>query len=335
MVTCYSPRSRGLSSHPMTPVERDDRRRAASVLPPSGGGARRRRRRWRLAGPLLWLDALALLLVGVFSVLPLLYVGYLSLVDVKAGQLTGPLVGRENYAFVLADESTRTAFRNTFYFSTVSVAVATAVGTAIALLLDSRAPFTRLLLAAAVLPWAIPEVVNALIWKWVFDYNWGALNALLVAVGALSRYRAWFSDGTTAMHALIFAYSWKLVPFVVLILYAALRSIPPDVVESAELDGAGALRLFRHVTLPLILPALTVAILFCAIFSMRAFDVVYLLTRGGPGESTTVLSYYTYAKTFEFGDFGAGSAVSVLLAAGTLVVVLAYWWVLRRSERET
>src|SRR6185503_10832769 len=133
---------------------------------------------------------------------------------------------------------------------------------------------------------------------------------------------------------LIFAYSWKLVPFVVLILYAALRTISADVIESAQLDGAGAVRLFRHITLPLILPALTVAILFCVIFSMRAFDLVYLLTRGGPGEATTVLSYYTYAKTFEFGDFGAGAAVSVLLAGATLVLTVAYWRMLRRLEGE-
>jgi ABC-type sugar transport system permease subunit len=302
--------------------------------PARPGGTRCARRRPALSGAFPFLNGLALFLIGVFSVLPLLYVAYLSLVDVKAGQLAGPFVGTENYAFVLDDRSTRTAFRNTFYFSTLSVGVATVVGTGIALLLDSQAPLTRLLLAAAVLPWAIPEVVNALIWKWIFDYNWGALNALLVALGAIARYRPWFSDGTTAMHALIFAYSWKLVPFVVLILYAALRTISADVIESAQLDGAGAVRLFRHITLPLILPALTVAILFCVIFSMRAFDLVYLLTRGGPGESTSVLSYYTYAKTFEFGDFGAGSAVSVLLAAATLVVVLAYWWMLQRAERE-
>jgi multiple sugar transport system permease protein len=302
--------------------------------PPKGRERRRTRRHPGLSGAFPLLNGAALFLIGVFTVLPLLYVAYLSLVDVKAGQLTGPFVGTENYAFVLEDRSTRTAFRNTLYFSTLSVAVATVVGTGIALLLDSPAPFTRLLLAAAVLPWAIPEVVNALIWKWVFDYNWGALNALLVALGAIARYRPWFSDGPTAMHVLIFAYSWKLVPFVVLILYAALRTISADVIESAQLDGAGAVRLFRHITLPLVLPALTVAILFCAIFSMRAFDLVYLLTRGGPGESTTVLSYYTYAKTFEFGDFGAGSAVSVLLAAATLVVVLVYWWMLQRAERE-
>jgi multiple sugar transport system permease protein len=274
------------------------------------------------------------LVIGVFTVVPLVYVGYLSLADLRAGEAVGAFVGTANYEFVLQDRSTLTAFRNTFYFSTVSVLLATTVGVGIALLLDADAPGGRVLLAAAVLPWAIPEVVNALMWKWIFDFNWGALNAVLVALRIIPKYRAWFSDGPTAMHALVFAYSWKLVPFVVIILYAALRTIPAELLESARIDGAAGLRLLRYITLPLIMPALTVAILLCVIFSMRAFDLVYLLTRGGPGESTTVLSYYTYAKTFEFGDFGAGAAVSVLLAGATLCLILVYWRVLRRMEGE-
>ena len=299
----------------------------------AGGATPRGRRAPSRTGAFPYLNAIAFTLIALFSVLPLFYVGYLSLVDVKAGQLTGPFVGLENYKFVLDDAITWTAFRNTFYFSSLSVVVATLIGTGIALLLDSEAPWTSALLAAAVLPWAVPEVVNALMWKWIFDYNWGALNALLVAVGAIAKYRPWFSDGPTAMHSLIFAYSWKLVPFVVLILYAALKTISAEVIESAKIDGAGAVRMFRHITLPLIVPALTVAVLFCAIFSMRAFDVVYLLTKGGPGAATTVLSYYTYAKSFEFGDFGAGSAVSVILAVATLLVVLLYWRMLQRADR--
>ena len=295
---------------------------------------RGRRDRPGRSAPFLVCNGATVLLIMLFSVGPLAYVGYLSLVDLKAGQVVGAFVGMDNYRFVLQDRSTITAFQNTFYFSTVSVILATAIGTGIALLLDSDAPWTKLLLAAAVLPWAIPEVVNALMWKWIFDFHWGALNAVLKGLRLIDAYVAWFSTGVTAMHALIFAYSWKLVPFVVLTLYAALRTISPEVIESAQLDGAGAFGLFRYVTLPLIMPAMAVAILLCVIFSMRAFDLAYLLTRGGPGESTTVLSYYTYAKTFEFGDFGAGSAVSVVLAASTFVIIVLYWWMLQRAEPE-
>ena len=299
----------------------------------SGAPARRRLGRGG-HGPFVAVNLVSGLLIALFTVVPLLYVGYLSVAELKAGEAVGTFAGAANYRLVLEDASTATAFRNTLYFSTLSVLVATLVGTAIALLLDSDAPGGRVLLVASVLPWAIPEVVNALMWKWIFDSNWGLLNAVLMVLGVIHKYRAWFSDGPTAMHSLILAYSWKLVPFVVIILYTALRSIPAEVLQSARIDGAGPLSLLRHVRLPLVMPALTVAILFCVIFSMRAFDLVYLLTRGGPGEATTVLSYYTYAKTFEFGDFGAGAAVSVLLAGATLVLTVAYWRMLRRLEGE-
>ena len=128
-------------------------------------------------------------MIGVFTVVPLVYVGYLSLADLKAGEAVGAFVGTANYEFVLQDRLTLTAFRNTFYFSTVSVLLATTVGVGIALLLDADAPGGRVLLAAAVLPWAIPEVVNALMWKWIFDFNWGALNAVLVALRIIPKYR--------------------------------------------------------------------------------------------------------------------------------------------------
>ena len=298
------------------------------------GPVRRKRYRPGLTPPFLITVGAGLLLIALFSVFPLFYVSYLSLVDLKAGETVGYFIGLENYQFVLEESSTITAFTNTFYFSTLSVILATLIGLGIALLIDSETPLNKFLIAAAVLPWAIPEVVNALMWKWFFDFNWGALNALLKLLGLIDKYLPWFSDGVTAMHSLIFAYSWKLVPFVVIILYAALKTIPLEVIECAQLDGAGAINLFRHITLPLIMPALAVAILFCVIFSMRAFDLVYLLTRGGPGESTTVLSYFTYAKTFEFGDFGAGSAISVLLAVATLLATIGYWWLLRRVEKE-
>jgi multiple sugar transport system permease protein len=136
------------------------------------------------------------------------------------------------------------------------------------------------------------------------------------------------------MHCLIFAYSWKIVPFVVIINFAALRTIPVELIESAQIDGAGWFKQLWHVRLPLILPALAVALLFCVIFSMRAFDLVYLLTKGGPGEATAVLSYYTYATTFEFGDVGAGAAVSIMLAGVTLVATVIYWYLLQRLEHD-
>lgn len=283
--------------------------------------------------PWLWvLNAPAVLLVLGFSVLPIAYVGWLSLQDLRAGVPAGGWIGAANYRFVLADASTVTALRNTLYFAAASVGLATVVGLGVALLLDSRAPGAGWLVVGAVLPWSIPEIVNALLWQWIYNPTYGALNGALVSLGVLDRYRAWLSTPGSAMHAIIVAYAWKLVPFVVIILFAALRSVPADVYESAETDGAGPWRQLRHITWPLIAPAVAVAVTFCVVWSMRAFDIVYLLTKGGPGEATVLLSYLTFTKAFEFGDLGAGAAVACLLAAVTLAMTLVYLRVLPEGE---
>jgi ABC-type sugar transport system permease subunit len=278
------------------------------------------------------LNAPAVLLVLAFSVLPIAYVAYLSFQDLRLGGSAGGFAGWDNYRFVLADPSVARAFGNTLYFATLSVGIATLAGLGIALLLNSNLRGSGWLVLGTVLPWAIPEIVNALMWQWIYNPTYGALSGVLVSFGFLKDYAAWLSTPVSAMHALIFAYSWKLVPFVVIILYAGLQSIPDELYESAQIDGAGDWAQFRHVTLPLLAPAVAVAVLFCVVWSMRAFDIVYLLTRGGPGEGTVVLSYLVFTKAFEFGDLGAASAVACLLAVLTFAITCIYMRVLPKGD---
>lgn len=293
--------------------------------------------RWRR--PDLVLNLLNLptivLIVGV-GVIPMLYVGVMSFQNARLGT-PAPVsfAGWSNYAFVLSDASVGTSFRNTLYFSLLSVATAVTVGLAIAILMDNdvvRA--SKWLIPAVVLPWAIPEIVNALAWQWIYNPTYGALNGLLVSLHVQSDYRAWLSTPSSAMHAVVFAYSWKLVPFIVLVLYAALRSVPEEFYECAQLDGANWWAQFRYISWPFLAPAMTVAILFSVVWSMRAFDIVYLLTGGGPGEATMLLSYFTFAKAFQFGDLGASAAVACLLVIVTLALTWMYWSTLARGERE-
>lgn len=274
------------------------------------------------------LNAPAAILVIAFSIVPLVYVGYLSFQDMRVG-MSGGFAGLDNYRFVLEDASVITAFTNTLYFAALSVTLAVLIGLGIALLLHSDLPGSAWLVGAVVLPWAVPEIVNALIWQWIYSPTYGALNGILYSLGAIADYRAWLSSPLSAMHAVIFAYAWKLVPFVVIILYAGLTAIPTEYYEAAEMDGAGAWAQFRYVTLPLLAAPLGVAVLFCLVWSMRAFDIVYLLTRGGPGEGTSVLSYFVFIKAFEFGDMGAAAAVACLLALITFVLTGLYMRVLR------
>ncbi len=266
----------------------------------------------------------------------MLYVGWLSFQNARLGTLAPvSFAGWSNYAFVLSDASVGTSFRNTLYFAVLSVATAVTVGLTIALLMNNDVVRAgQGLILAIVLPWAIPEIVNALVWQWIYNPTYGALNGLLVSLHVQTDYRAWLSTPSSAMHAVVFAYSWKLVPFVVLVLYAALRSVPDELYECAQLDGANRWAQFRYVSWPFLVPAMAVAILFSVVWSMRAFDIVYLLTGGGPGEATMLLSYFTFAKAFQFGDLGAGAAVACLLVAMTLGMTLVYWRMLARGERE-
>ena len=211
------------------------------------------------------------------------------------------------------------------YFATLSVAIATASRPWPRAPAGQRVAGAPWLVAGAVLPWAIPDIVNALMWQWIYNPTYGALNGLLVSLGVLETYRAWLSTPWSAMHAVVVAYSWKLVPFVVIILYAALRSVPPEVYESAQIDGAG-----RMGPLRLRQPARSSLrrspspCLFCVVWSMRAFDIVYLLTRGGPGERPWSSATSRSPRRFEFGDLGAGAAVACVLGAATLAMTLVY-----------
>jgi len=274
------------------------------------------------------LNAPAIILVIAFSVVPLFYVGYLSFQDMRIG-MAGGFAGLDNYRFVLEDASVIKAFTNTLYFAVLSVALATFLGLGIALLLHSDIPGAGWLVSAVVLPWAVPEIVNALIWQWIYNPNYGALNGILYSLGIFADYRAWLSSPLSAMHAVIFAYAWKLVPFVIIILYAGLTAIPTEQYESAEIDGAGDWAQFRYITLPLLAAPLGVAVMFCMVWAMRAFDIVYLLTRGGPGDGTMVLSYFVFSKAFEFGDMGAAAAVACLLALLTFALTALYMRALR------
>jgi ABC-type sugar transport system permease subunit len=273
-------------------------------------------------------NAPAIILVIAFSVVPLFYVGYLSFQDMRIG-MGGGFAGLDNYLFVLEDASVIKAFTNTLYFAVLSVALATFIGLGIALLLHSDIPGAGWLVSAVVLPWAVPEIVNALIWQWIYNPNYGALNGILYSLGIFADYRAWLSSPLSAMHAVIFAYAWKLVPFVIIILYAGLTAIPTEQYESAEIDGAGDWAQFRYITLPLLAAPLGVAVMFCMVWAMRAFDIVYLLTRGGPGDGTMVLSYFVFSKAFEFGDMGAAAAVACLLALLTFALTALYMRALR------
>lgn len=295
----------------------------------SAGALSRRARRERalLLAPVLVLLALVVAIPAVRVVL----LGFTR--TELADGVVSSWAGLSTHARTPADGRFLSALRNTALFTGLSVLLEVTLGTALALLLDRPFRGRGAMRAVVLVPWALPTSVMALAWAWIFHDTFGMANDLLLRLGLLGEPVAWLAQPATAMGALVVADAWKTTPFVALILLAGLQGIPREVLEAARVDGAGPWQRFRRITLPLLLPSLVVATLFRSIQAWGAFDLVYVMTGGGPGGSTETLSLYAFQSWFRYLDFGYGAAVAV---QGMLVaLLLAAVVVTLASRKET
>jgi multiple sugar transport system permease protein len=258
----------------------------------------------------------ALGLLGGVALFPLLYVIYLSFHRRLLIFDISKFVGLENYRFLLEDDRFWNALQNTAYFTAVSVSAQLLLGLGIALLLNRSFRAKDWVRALILVPWVIPTVVSARMWEWIYNPEFGIFNFLL---GAKIN---WLGTPGLALHAAIFADVWKTTPFVVVLLLAGLQIIPREIYQAARVDGAGSWAAFRRITLPLLMPVLLVALVFRMLDAWRVFDVIYVLTGGGPANTTETLSLYAYKMLFQTLQFGYGSALSVVtfLSAGGITV---------------
>jgi multiple sugar transport system permease protein len=266
-----------------------------------------------------------LLLVGV-ALYPILAAVWLSLHRMIVVFHEFHFIGLANYRFLLTDARFWSALGNTSYFTLVAVVVEFALGLPFALLLNHAFPGRGALRAAVLVPWAIPTVVAARMWAWLFNPEYGLLLRLLPDHDV-----NWLGTPGYAMHAAILVDVWKTTPFVTLLLLAGLQGIPDDVLRAARVDGASAGRTFWSITLPLLRPVIGVALVFRVLDAFRVFDAVFVLTDGGPANTTETLSIYAYKTLMRSGDFGYGSALSVVTF---LCVVLLSAFLLRVLGRE-
>lgn len=271
------------------------------------------------------LNSPAILLLLGLVLYPIVYSFWLSL---HAYNLRQPnrvrFIGLDNYATVLSSDQFWSAAGNTALFCAGSISLTVVLGSLLALLLNESFPGRSLLRAVMLLPWAIPPVVNGLIWQWLLDGQHGLINALLLGAGLISEPQAWLSQTSTAMPALILAQVWNHVPFVAVVMLAALQTVPEELYDSARLEGAGVLQRFRHITLPWLSHALLLVLVTQTMVALRTFDIIYVLTGGGPGSATTVIAWLTYVTTFTLTDFGRGNAYAYLIALVTLGLSLLY-----------
>lgn len=236
------------------------------------------------------------------------------------------------YAALLKDPFFKTTFWNTVVFVSVSVATHMILGLAVAMVLNSALPAKPLFRLIALLPWVVPDVVAGIIWKWMFDPIYGALNDLLLKVGLLESPVEWLSNPKLALFSVILVNLWRGFPFVMLILLAGLQSIPKELYEAGAIDGASKPSLFFHITLPGLKKMIVVALALDIVWEVRRFGLIQAMTQGGPGVLTEVLSTYTYKQYFKFFRFEYASAISVVMSVVLLLVSLPYIWMISQEE---
>ena len=279
--------------------------------------------------PYLYL-APAFLLLAAVILIPLLYALYLSFF--KTQGVNREFVGLANYIDILKQSYFWASTGRTLYFTVVSVAVEFVIGLGVALLLSQNFKLRGFLRVMLILPWALPTVVNGVLWSWIFNTSYGSLNGLLLEAGVIDNYVSWLGKPFLAMNCVIFADVWKNYAMIAFILMAGLQTISPTYYESAMIDGANVFQRFRYITLPILRPAILVCLITRTMEAFKVFDIVYTMTKGGPANGTQVISYYTYQITFQYSKFGYGAALSYLISFVILMMALAYIRVLRGKE---
>ncbi|OXT08870.1 ABC transporter permease [Thermoanaerobacterium thermosaccharolyticum] len=281
------------------------------------------------------LVAPALLCIIAIALYPVLNTFKLSLYYMKL-QLIGMthFIGFQNYISLFNDPRFRSASINTVIFTIVSVSLELVIGMIMALLMNKKFKGTGLVRAAILIPWAIPTIVSALMWKFIYNDQFGLLNDILVRMGVINSYKAWLGSPSLAMGSAIFADVWKTAPFMALLLLAGLQNISYEFYEAAKVDGAGSIRRFFSITLPLLKPTILVALIFRTLDAFRVFDLIFVMTGGGPGNSTETLTIYAYKTLFRNLDFGIGSAIAVVIFIFVFIFAVIYIRLLDKSILE-
>lgn len=240
-------------------------------------------------------------------------------------------VGLGNYERLLSDPRFWNAWKNTLYFTVASVALETLIGLGIALVLSQEFPLRGLVRAAVLVPWAIPTVVSSRLWGLIFNTDFGLANYTLQTLGLIDAPRNWLGEVGVALNVTVLVDVWKTTPFMALLIMAGLSTISGDLHEAARVDGATMLQRFFQITVPLLLPVMLVAVMLRALDAFRVFDVIYVMTGGGPADSTEVMSTLTYKILFSATQYGFGSSLAGAMFVTLLAVSLVFLFALRNQ----
>lgn len=269
----------------------------------------------------------SLVLMCLVTVYPVMHVFWLSLQKKHLIFGDREFVGLGNFLYLAKDARFWNALGNTAYFTAASVTLEVILGLGIALLMNRAFRLKGLMRAVVLIPWAVPTVVSARMWEWMYNTDFGILNYI---IGAKVN---WLGSTFWALNAAVFMDVWKTTPFVAIILMAGLQTIPRELFQAARVDGAGPWAVFRNVTLPLLKPVILVVLIFRTLDAFRIFDAIYVLTGGGPAQSTETLSIYAYKVLFQMLQFGRGSAIAVMVFLSVAAISVFYIRLLSRGAR--
>ena len=276
----------------------------------------------------------ALVIYVVFAVFPMLDVIWLSFFKWNGLDPVKVYVGTANYVDVFTkDPVFWVAFRNTVIWTALSVAIPPMIGLAFALGLNQPIFGRNTLRAVYYLPVIIAPIAVATMWRWMYDPFFGLFGQILTSLGLQSWVMDWLGNRDIALYSAFGAYVWQSVGFSMVLFLAGLQGVNKSLVEAARIDGAGRWAIFRYVTLPALRTTLTIVLVLAIISSLKAFDIVYGLTGGGPAQSTQMLALWAFTQSMQIFDFGRGSAISVVLLGVTLAIVIPYMrWTQKREE---
>lgn len=306
-------------------------RREAAVPPPALVFRRRTRAdREDFLGRVMLAPALVYVIVLIAA--PLLLAVLLSFSASFAGSLEYRWVGFRNFATIVRDPQFLLALRNTVIFTVVSQVLVIVLAVTAAHVLEAAFAGKRIVRFLLLLPWAVPVSLAAMAWTWIFDSTFSVINWTLKVAGLLGGWLYWFGDPTLAMIAIITVHVWRMFPFATVIVLAGMTAIPQDLREAAVIDGASFWKRFTQVNLPLLLPIVTVSVLFGVVFTSTDLGVVWLLTRGGPYNSTHVLSTLAFQRGILGANLGEGAAIAVFLLPVLLIAAIGMLKVARGAE---
>ena len=288
---------------------------------------RARTREGRFALLLLLPSIIVVFGIVIYPILKALYTSFFAVTTPFPGQF--PFIGLRNYTFALSHSDFWSAVLRTAYFTVVSTGLELVFGMGIALLMYAPLRGRWLFRTIVVLPWALPTIVNGAMWRYFFNAQYGVVNALFTQAGLQDSYHSWMSSPFGALNIVILADVWKNTSLVAFFLLAGLTTIPKDLYEAARIDGYGPVGSFFRITLPLLRPVIVIVLVLRTIEAFKVFDIIYVMTGGGPANGTQSIAFYTYQRAFSDEYFGYGSALAYLIVLFILGFAVLYIRMLR------